>query len=163
AMLPAVAADARLSLPRVNGWMEMGVASALVGGIALGWAVTGPGWVEAADAPLPGAGVAVLLGLNLGALLAAPPTSFPPDVPRPEPPARAAADFFRDLARIGRTRRAAWILLGLAGFQALITTGSGAVVAQTLTPEALEQGGLLAALTLIGLGVALGCLTAGLQ
>ncbi len=41
AMLPAVAVDTRIPLPRINGWIEMGGASAIIGGVALGWSVAG--------------------------------------------------------------------------------------------------------------------------
>jgi 1-acyl-sn-glycerol-3-phosphate acyltransferase/MFS family permease len=162
AMLPAIATDTHIPLPRVNGWIEMGGATAIVGGIALGWGLTGADWVSS-KAPVPGAIIAVLLGLNVLALLTALPAVFPSDVPRPERPGRAVADFFRDLRRIAREREAIVALLGLASFQAVVTAGSGAIVADRLTPEALEQGGLLTALVLVAVGAALGCLTAGLQ
>jgi 1-acyl-sn-glycerol-3-phosphate acyltransferase len=153
AMLPAVSVDAHIPLPRVNGWIEMGGASAIVGGVALGWSVT--------EGPLAGHAVAVLLGLNLLSVLAALPVWFPSDVLRPEAPGRAIAGFFRDGLRIGREPVAIGSLLGLACFQALVTAGSGALVEQTLSRELHE--GFLQALALSMLGAGLGCLTASAQ
>jgi 1-acyl-sn-glycerol-3-phosphate acyltransferase len=153
AMLSAVAEDTRIPLPRVNGWIEMGGASAIVGGVALGWAVV--------DGPWAGHVVAVLLGLNLLSFLTALPASFPSDIRRPEPPGRAVAGFFRDCLRISREPAATGSLLGLASFQAIVTAGSGAIVAQVLGRELHE--GLLPAMALMGVGAALGCLAAGWQ
>jgi 1-acyl-sn-glycerol-3-phosphate acyltransferase len=144
AVLPAAAVDARLPLARVNGCMELGAAGAIVGGLALGLFLAGH-----AAAVLP-----VLLGLNLLCLLAAVPAAFPSDVRRPEPPGRAVAGFFRDTARIARVRPAAGALLGLAGFQALVTATAGALVAATLGSDA--GAGLLPALVVLGAGGALG-------
>jgi 1-acyl-sn-glycerol-3-phosphate acyltransferase len=152
-MLPAVAEDTRIPLPRVNGWIEMGGASAIVGGAALGWTVV--------KGPLAGHAVAVLLGLNLLSFLTALPASFPSDVRRPESLGRAIAGFFRDCLRIGREPAASSSLLGLACFQAVVLAGSGAIVAQTLGREIHE--GLLQAMALMGVGAAVGCLTAAWQ
>jgi 1-acyl-sn-glycerol-3-phosphate acyltransferase len=151
ALLPAAATDTRLPLPRVNGLIEMGGASSIIGGLALGL-----GLAYSADALL-----AVLLGLNLLALLAALPAAFPSDVLRPEPPLRAVADFFTDVRRVAAEPAAAASLLGLASFQAVVTAGSGALVAHAL---ALESGGLEAlkwAMIFVMAGAALGCVLAG--
>src|SRR6185437_1699893 len=94
AMLPAVAVDTRIPLPRINGWIEMGGASAIIGGVALGWSV--------ADGPLAGYAVVVLLSLNLLSVVTALPAAFPSDVQRPEPPEQAIGGFFRDSLRISR-------------------------------------------------------------
>ena len=53
----------------------------------------------------------------------------------PEPPGRAVAGFFRDSVRIGREPMASGSLLGLASFQAIVTAGAGAIVAQTLNRD----------------------------
>ncbi|MGH7169264.1 MAG: MFS transporter, partial [Gemmataceae bacterium] len=156
AMLPAVAEDTLIPLPRVNGWIEMGGATAIVGGVALGWAVA-----PDSGNPLTGHLIAVLLGLNLLSLATAFPTSFPLDVRRPEPPVEAVAGFFRDSVRIGRERAAAGNLLGLACFQAIVTTGAGAIVHGTLD-HGLSQG-VLHKLVLMGVAAGLGCLTAAWQ
>lgn len=156
ALLPAVAEDTRLPLPRVNGWIEMGGAAAIVGGVALGWAVD-----VNSDTFLGGQVVAILLGLNLLSLATAFPISFPSDVRRPESPLQAFAGFFRDCRRIG-SEPAAWSsLVGLASFQAIVTAGAGAIVQRTL-----DQGlstGFVHVLALMGVGAALGCLTAARQ
>ena len=154
AMLPAVAEDTRIPLPGVNGWIEMGGAASIVGGVALGWCV-------AAGGPWEGHALAVLLGLNLVSFVAAWPASFPSDVRRPEPPLQAVAGFFRDTLRIGREPAARGSLLGLACFQAIVTAGSGAIVQNTLD-HAIHDG-LLRAMALMGVGAGLGCLTASWQ
>ncbi len=156
AMLPAVAEDARMPLTRVNGWIEMGGAAAIVGGVALGWAADAD-----SGTPLAGQVVAVLLGLNGLSLLAAFPAFFPSDVRRPEAPVQAVAGFFRDCRRIGREQEALGSLLGLASFQAIVTAGSGAIVQRTLDSELSH--GLLPAMISIGVGAGLGCLTAAWQ
>jgi 1-acyl-sn-glycerol-3-phosphate acyltransferase len=156
AMLPAVAEDTRMPLPRVNGWIEMGGAVAIVGGVALGWAV-------AADSATPLAGhfIAILLTLNALSLMMAIPVFFPSDVRRAELPLQAIAGFFRDCLRIGRKPAALGSLLSLASFQAIITAGSGAIVLRTLDRE--QTSGLLSVLMLIGAGAGLGCLGAAWQ
>ncbi len=156
ALLPAVAEDAHLPLPRVNGWIEMGGAAAIVGGVALGWAVDAN-----SDTFLAGQVVAILLGLNLLCLATAIPVAFPSDVLRPESPGQAVAGFFRDSVRIGRERAAWSSLLGLASFQAIVTAGAGAIVQRTLDSGPLQ--GLLHALVMMGAGAGLGCLTAAWQ
>jgi 1-acyl-sn-glycerol-3-phosphate acyltransferase len=156
ALLPAVAADMRMPLTRVNGWIEMGGATAIVGGAALGWAVASD-----SATPLAGRVVAVLTALNLLSFLTAIPASFPSDVRRPEPLGRAVSGFFRDAVRIGRERAAFGSLLGLACFQAIVTAGSGAIVQGTLDHD-LSQG-LLHSMLLMGAGAGLGCLTAAWQ
>jgi 1-acyl-sn-glycerol-3-phosphate acyltransferase/MFS family permease len=156
AQLPAVAEDAHLPLTRVNGWIEMGGAAAIVGGVALGWAVD-----PSSDTFLAGHVVAVLLGMNVLSLATAIPVSFPSDVLRPESPGKAIAGFFRDSVRISRERAAWSSLLGLASFQAIVTAGAGAIVQRTL--DRGPSQGLLHALLMMGAGAGLGCLTAAWQ
>jgi 1-acyl-sn-glycerol-3-phosphate acyltransferase len=151
ALLPAAAADTRMPLPRVNGWIEMGGASAIIGGMALGLALVESG------GPLAG----VLLGVNLLAFLTALPAVFPSDVVRPEPPLRAVAGFFADLRRVATVPVAIISLLGLASFQAVVLAGSGAVVNFTLPRGSGLPEGLSQAIVLVMIGVALGCLLAG--
>jgi 1-acyl-sn-glycerol-3-phosphate acyltransferase len=151
AMLPAAAADSHLPLPRVNGLIEMGGASAIVGGLALGLTLSDSEEVL----------VGVLLGLNLLAFLAALSAWFPSDVLRPEPPLRAVADFFTDVRRVAADPVAAASVLALASFQAVVTAGSGALVADAL---GLGSGALEAvawATVFVGAGAALGCALAG--
>jgi 1-acyl-sn-glycerol-3-phosphate acyltransferase len=156
AMLPAVAEDAHLPLPRVNGWIEMGGAAAIVGGVALGWAVDAD-----SQTLLAGHVVAVLLGLNVLSLATAFPAFFPSDIRRPEPPIPAVLGFFGDSVRIGRERAALGSLLGLASFQAIVIAGAGAIVQRTL--DRGPSQGLLHALVLMGVGAGLGCLAAAWQ
>jgi 1-acyl-sn-glycerol-3-phosphate acyltransferase len=166
AMLPAAAEEAHLPLPRVNGWIEMGGAAAIVGGAALGWAVD-----AGSGTPLAGHTIAVLLGLNVLSWVTAFPAAFPSDVPRPEPPGQALVGFFRDCVRIGREPAALGSLLGLACFQAIVTAGAGAVVQHTWDRPCLPSpghggelgGGLLHVMVLMGIGAGLGCLTAAWQ
>jgi 1-acyl-sn-glycerol-3-phosphate acyltransferase len=155
AVLPAAATDAKVPLPRVNGLMELGSASAIVGGAALGWAL-----VRSVDAYTV---AGVLLGLNLLALLTALRVFFPSDVLRPEPPLAALARFFADLRRTLAVKAAFASLLGLAALQALITAGSGALLAHTLEGDAGESSELLGILILVMAGAALGCGLAALQ
>lgn len=156
AMLPAIAEDTHIPLPRVNGWIEMGGTAAIVGGAAFGWAV-----VADSGTPLSGHVVAVLLGLNVLSLAAAFPVSFPSDVRRPESPVQAVAGFFRDSVRIGREQTPMGSLLGLASFQAIVMAGGGAIVQRTLD-RGLSHG-LLHTLVWMGVGAGLGCLTAAWQ
>lgn len=157
AMLPAAARDTGVPLPRVNGWMEMGSAASIVGGIALGLYLGGDF--------LPGVPrtLAAVVALNGVCLLAALPVWFPSDVRRPEPPGQAIAGFFRDCGRVLAEREARGSLLGLAAFQALVTAGSGAVVTQTLGADLSANSGALRALVLVCVGAALGCGLASLQ
>jgi 1-acyl-sn-glycerol-3-phosphate acyltransferase len=154
AMLPAAARDTGVPLPRVNGWIEMGGAAAIVGGILLGLELTGNAWLG-----LPGPIAAVLL-LNLLCLLTALPVSFPSDVRRPEPPAQAVASFFRDCRRIFADCEARGSLLGLAAFQALVTAGTGALFTQAL---GYSLAGITRALVLVCVGAVLGCGLSSLQ
>jgi 1-acyl-sn-glycerol-3-phosphate acyltransferase len=151
ALLPAAAADSRLPLPRVNGLIEMGGATSIIGGLALGMELSDSGEFL----------VGVLLGLNLLAFLAALPASFPSDVLRPEPPLRAVADFFADLRRVTADPVATASVLALASFQAVVTAGSGALVGYALALESGAFEALVGAMVLVGAGAALGCALAG--
>jgi 1-acyl-sn-glycerol-3-phosphate acyltransferase len=157
ALLPAAAADARVPLPRVNGWIEMGAAAAIVGSVALGSLLPLPGW-PSDGAPLAGRAVAVLLGLNLLSLVTALPTTFPSDTRRPERPWSAVAGFFRDARRVVSERSASLPLVGLAGFQALVTAGTGAIFAYLAKKDlvaSLED--MARPVVAAGLGAVLGC------
>jgi 1-acyl-sn-glycerol-3-phosphate acyltransferase len=151
AMLPAAASDSGLPLPRVNGWIEAGGASAIVLGALLG-----------AEIPA-GHLAAALLGLNALCLVTALPAAFPSDVIRPQAPARAVADFFRDCGRIWHEHEARASLFGLAAFQAVVTAGSGALLALAFGRNGFALSDLLRPLLLTGGGAALGCAVASLQ
>jgi 1-acyl-sn-glycerol-3-phosphate acyltransferase len=162
AVLPAAAIDCRVPLPRLNGWVEMGGAAAIVGGVALGWYVAGDGW-PGVIMPADGTVAWLLLGLNLLCLLTAFPVWFPSDTRRPEPPRQAIAGFFRDCGRVLAEPTARGNVLGLASFQALVTAAAGALLAETMDLGPASAGGMLQALLLVGLGTALGCAAASLQ
>ena len=116
AVLPAAAAEARITLPRVNAVVEMGGAAAIVFGLRLGFDLASGGETPVVlGFTVPA--VQVILALNVLCLFTALPVRFKSDVRRPEPPLQALSGFFRDCQRIGRTRSALIPLLGLAGFR----------------------------------------------
>src|SRR5262249_47407260 len=84
ALVPAIAQDARVPLPRVNGWIEMGSAVGIVIGLLLG--VEFPP-ITATGSVVPGFPQALLVIalLNGLALVTALPVQFPSDVVRREP------------------------------------------------------------------------------
>jgi 1-acyl-sn-glycerol-3-phosphate acyltransferase len=161
AILPAAARDARLPLPRVSGWIELGAAVAVVASVALGLALPEPGWPGNGE-PLARQAVLVLVGLNALCLLGALPAWFPSDLRRPEPAGAAIRGFFRDLGRITRERVAGSTLLALAGFQGLVTAAAGPLVTDALQPGASGLTEMVTVVVLAGVGVALGSATASL-
>ena len=108
AVLPAAAVDCQIPLTRVNGWIEMGAVSAVVGGLALGVHLEPMTWLG-----LPAAALAAI-GLNFGAVVTGVPVAFPSDVRRPEPALQAIRGFFTDTARIWRDTDARVTLLALS-------------------------------------------------
>ena len=162
ALLPAAAEDTQIPLPRVNGWIEMGGAAAIVGGVLLGCFLH-----ESQDtlgqAPLPPA-VIVALVLSAVALVTALPVYFASDVCRPERPVQAITGFFRDARRVLGHAPARWSLLGLAAFLALVAAGSGALINYTIDPQyGNTPGSLFRALVLVAVGGAAGSWLAGRQ
>lgn len=157
ALLPAGAEDARVSLPRVNSWFEMGAAVAVVAGLML--TLNRHDVSVSADLRL----FQLVLATYLVTFALALPVRFDSDVRRPEAPKQAIAGFFRDVGRVWHEREARWCLFGLASLRGLITGMTGAILAAILGGndadlEALvEIGGYV-----IG-GVAAGSLLAGLQ
>jgi 1-acyl-sn-glycerol-3-phosphate acyltransferase len=151
AMLPAAARDCRLPLPRVNGWMEMGGAAAIVLGALLGVN-------NSSISP-----TTLLVALNCVCLASALPVGFVSDTVRPESPKRALFGFFTDFGRVWRDREARSSLLALASFQAIVTAGSGALLTLILRKEDFVLTDLLRALLLVGIGAAVGCGVAALQ
>src|SRR5262249_51226443 len=124
------------------------------------------------------AAVAIAIGLNLLATLCAWPARFVFDVRRPEPPGTAISGFFRDCRRILHDRDSRAPALGLACFMAVLTVGTGAIVAYLLRPDAgvagtasagtaightTAGGDLTLGILMVGLGAALGSLCAGIQ
>jgi 1-acyl-sn-glycerol-3-phosphate acyltransferase len=160
ALLPAAAADTGIPLTRVNGWIDMGAVSAIVGGLALGVHLEAMTWDG-----LP-AVVAMAIGLNFLAAVTAWPAFFRADVRRPEHASQALAGFFRDAGRIWRDDEARAALLGLAGLRAVVAGATGAFIAvllkdESMTLEHIEAGGWI--LGWILLGAAAGSLLAGAQ
>jgi 1-acyl-sn-glycerol-3-phosphate acyltransferase len=161
AVLPAAATDARVSLPRVNGIVEMGGAAAIVGGVWLGIDLCPTDGPPALS--LHTRVVQAILWLNLLCLLTSLGVRFPSDVLRPEPPMQAVAGFFRDSGRIYRKSAARVPVLGLAAFQALVTAGSWPLIKPLVEGGSGRFQDLLTVLAYAGIGAALGCLVAGLQ
>jgi 1-acyl-sn-glycerol-3-phosphate acyltransferase len=161
ALLPAVARDTGLPLTRVNGWIEMSGAAAIVGGALLGHQLHGQSWPVDSGWP---AALLATLALNLAAMLFALPASFPTDVWRPEPPLGAVRGFFRDGGRILADCEARLGLLGLTYFLPLLTVGAG-ILAQYALGLGDDQGhgGGIRALLFVFLGVAGGSWLAGCQ
>lgn len=165
ALFPPAADDTLLPLSRVNGLMEIGGAGAVIAGLVLGLSMplAGPErltpWSAVTESA---AGCAA--ALNLLGLLTALPATFPSDRRRSEPPAQAITGFFRDSARVWRDQPARASLLALAGYLALITTGSGVVLTYTggLRVGA-SAGGLEEALLMGAAGVAGGAWLAGVE
>jgi len=157
ALLPAVAEDTGLPLTRVNGWIELGAAVGIIGGVIVAVQLQGNQWLGR-----PAALIAAT-GLSLLGALTAWPALFPSDVRRPEAPLRAALGFFRDTGRIWREPAARNSLLGLAIFLALITAGSGAVVMHALDPAGTAGARALPieAMLLVSAGAAAGSWLAG--
>jgi 1-acyl-sn-glycerol-3-phosphate acyltransferase/predicted Zn-dependent protease with MMP-like domain len=158
AMLPAIAQDAHIPLPRVNGWIEMGCAVGIVGGLLLGVQLAPESWNGVPAVLLL---IAMLNGIGL---VTAIPAEFALDVVRPESPGRAVVDFFGDFKRIWNDRIARASMLGLASLMALVLTGSGAIMVYkgVFAPNA-DQGLLQHCLLLIALGSGLGSFLASLQ
>jgi 1-acyl-sn-glycerol-3-phosphate acyltransferase len=180
ALLPASAQDTHMPLTRVNGWIEMGAASAIVAGplvggftygqswpAVVGWLGVAPAWaapLEALGWPLP---LALAAGFSLICLLAALPADFPSDVRRPASPRQALVDFFRDARRIVAFAPSRESLIGMAVFRGLVTLLANAVLAVTLSRLRVEEGEVFAELVRVGMwvliGAVAGSLLAGLQ
>jgi 1-acyl-sn-glycerol-3-phosphate acyltransferase len=157
AFLPAVAEDAHLPLTRINGWIELGVAAAIMVGLILG--------IELTDVPLLGRPGAVMLAgaLSLLALVTALPVRFPSDCRRPEKPAQALARFFRDLRRILAHGEARATLIGLACLRGLLTALTNALIAAVLVTRGIALEDLVRVGVWLALGVGVGALAASLQ
>jgi 1-acyl-sn-glycerol-3-phosphate acyltransferase len=161
ALLPAAAADTHIPLTRVNGWIEMGAVTAVIGGFALGIHLENQVWLG-----LPAA-VPAALGFNLLAAVTALPVFFRADVRRPEMAVQAIRGFFRDAARIWRDREARATLLALAYLRAVVAGATGAFIAVTLNDESADMETRIHArfslITWILFGAAVGSLVAGAQ
>ena len=158
ALLPAVAQDAKIPLPRLNGWIETGSAGGIVVGMFIGVELFALG-----ETGFPAA-LGAIAALNVVAMAFALPARFPSDVTRPEPPVQAVADFFSDCRRIAKHQPARDSLLGLATLAALVMTGTGAVLAFKGALDLTAHKGLVQECMALGaIGVAVGSLTASIQ
>jgi 1-acyl-sn-glycerol-3-phosphate acyltransferase len=165
ALLPAVAQELRSPLSRINAWIEMGGATATVAGVAVAQSLAGEVWQGVPAA------VAVAIGLNFLATLCALPAWFAFDVRRPEAASAAIADFFRDCRRILADGYSRTPVLGLACFMAVLTVGTGAIVAYIFRPDSVAgsasdrtaSNDLTLGILMVGFGAAAGSLCAGIQ
>ncbi|MFO0867101.1 MAG: MFS transporter [Gemmataceae bacterium] len=157
AILPAASADAKIPLSRVNGWIEMAVFVAVIGGLMLGGKLQDEWWCVG---PAP---VVLALGLNFLALLTVLTVRFPSDLRRVEPPREAVAGFFRDVRRIWKDGEARFSLIGLALLRGMITAMAGAFLPVAMQREGDPVSELLVVGAWIGGGAACGSLLAGLQ
>lgn len=162
AMLPAAAQDTRWPLTRINGFIEMGTFTAILGGmiVILSTSVRqdDPSFNEVRFWQ-----IAFMIALNGVALLAAVPVFFPSDLCRDEPPLQAVRDFFTDFGRIWNIREARYCLIGLSGKRGLVIGMSGAMLAILFKDQSydLKQMGFITCW--VAAGVATGSLLAGLQ
>jgi 1-acyl-sn-glycerol-3-phosphate acyltransferase len=159
AMLPAAAADTHWSLPRINGFIEMGTFTSILGGLIL---IIGTDlstmmvlntWVAA---------IVLVTVLNGVAWLTALPAAFPSDVRRAEPPWPAVRDFFVDFRRIWNIREARICIIGLSGKRGLVIGMAGAMMA-ILFKDGLKLDDIAIITSWVAGGVAVGSLLAGLQ
>jgi 1-acyl-sn-glycerol-3-phosphate acyltransferase len=153
ALLPAAASDTHLPLARVNGWIEMGAVSAIIGGMLLGLRLFQQGGMQAAGA--------AIVALNAAAFLLALPVGFASDLCRPEAPWPAIRGFCRDFGRVMSDRETRSCLLALAALRGLVLAATGPGFAVLLGNGELEELMLLS-LWILG-GAAIGSLLAGVQ
>lgn len=157
ALLPAAAEDANVPLSRVNGWIEMAVFVAVIGGLMAGGRLH-EDWWEIGPAP-----VVLALALNGLALATALPVRFPSDVRRDDSPKEAIRGFFRDCIRIWAERETRFSLFGLALLRGMITAMAGAFLPVVMAREEDPFGRLIVIGGWVGAGAALGSLLAGIQ
>lgn len=157
ALLPAAAQDAGVPLTRVNGWIELGAACGIIGGVGIAVALGGVTWLARP------ASLLAAVALSALAVVTAIPADFPSDVRRPESVGQALAGFFRDALRIAGDSESRASMVALAAFLGLITAGSGAVVMHTLGSATGSDKELpLLAMLLVSTGAAVGSVLAGM-
>ncbi len=161
AMLPAAAADTKWPLTRINGFIEMGTFTAILGGLVL-IAGTKPEATEELG-PWTAFIIWVLVSLYGIALFTALPVRFPSDVRRDEAPWPAVRGFFADCAAIWRVREARICLIGLAGKRGLVIGMSNAMLALLFGGQRFNLPEMALIVSWVAGGVALGSLLAGLQ
>ena len=153
AMLPAASADTHWTLPRINGFVEMGTFCAILAGMIL---ILGPRLQTHYV-------ILVVFALNGVAWLTALPVAFPSDVRRDEPAWQAVRDFFADFRRVWRLREARICLIGLSGKRGLVIGMSGAMLAILFKGEGPNLTDIAIIACWVAGGVAVGSLAAGLQ
>jgi len=159
AMLPAASADTRWALPRINGFIEMGTFTAILGGVLL-IVGTDLSTLKVFDRWI--AAIVVIFMLNAAAFLTALPVEFASDIRREEPAWAAVRDFFADVRRVWNEREARICLIGLSGKRGLIIGMSNSMLALFFGKQfTLTQ--IAEILAWVAGGVAFGSLMAGLQ
>jgi 1-acyl-sn-glycerol-3-phosphate acyltransferase len=159
AMLPAASTDTHWTLPRINGFIEMGTFTAILLGLIL---IVGTDLKEALVFDRWIAAIVLVAALNGVAWLTALPVRFPSDVRREEPALAAVRDFFTDFWRIWRVRDARIALIGLSGKRGLVIGMSGAMMA-ILFKDAIKLDDIAIITSWVAAGVAAGSLLAGVQ
>ncbi len=160
AMLPAAAEDAHWPLTRINGFIEMGTFTAILGGLIL---ILGTDLRTMLVFDTWNAAIALVLVLNGLALLTALPVQFPSDVRRDESPWIAVRGFFTDCKAIWREREARIALIGLSGKRGLVIAMSNAMLALMFDGQGLDLREMAVVVCWVAGGVAAGSLLAGLQ
>ncbi|MBM4072735.1 MAG: hypothetical protein FJ271_27985 [Planctomycetes bacterium] len=140
AIFPAAAKDARVSLPRVNGWMAMGAMLAAAGGLLFGYFGDENPWLMVAAA-------------GILAVVAALPATFPSDLRRAESPLAALASFFGDCRRVFHIAEARGCLIGLALLRGILCGLSAVLVGLILEDRYYLRILGMAWAALIGLAV----------
>ncbi|HZZ77002.1 MAG TPA: MFS transporter [Gemmataceae bacterium] len=157
AMLPAASTDTHWPLSRINGFVEMGVAAAIIGGMSL---VPGLQNLHGSDRGLAEV-IKIVVLLNGVALIAALPVSFPSDVRRDEGAMQALRGFVSDLRVVLASHDARVCLLGLSGLRGLIIGMSAVFLARVFGLDAISESIYIAIWIAVGTGA--GSLLAGLQ
>lgn len=157
AFLPAASIDAHWPLTRINGFFEMGVAAAIIGGMTMV-----PG-LEKLMGRSQGLGLVMTLVvlLNGVAMTAALPVWFPSDVRRVGTAWQAMRGFLSDLRAALGEREMCLCLLGLSGLRGLITGMTAVFLARVFNRNVVVDSIYIAAW--IAVGVGLGSVAAGLQ
>lgn len=150
ALLPAVAEDTQISLPRVTSLMDMGAFTATLLGLIFG--------VLYCD--LVPSSALVALTISAAASLG---IAFPSDVLRPETLGTALRGFLDDCRRVAVVRPALNSLLGLAVLRGLVSGAIGAFLAVLLRAATDDptQAAIQAGLEILA-GIAVGSLLAGI-
>ncbi len=157
ALLPAASLDTHWPLTRINGFFEMGVAAAIIGGMTMI-----PGLENALGEQRGLAEVIkIVVLLNGVALIAALPVWFPSDVRRDDGAMQAVRGFVTDLRSVLRAREACVCLLGLSGLRGLIIGMTAVFLARVFGMNSLGSSIYIAGW--IGVGTGLGSLLARLQ